>query len=806
MRRGGSENSAMVYRQRQRFQHGAALLVFLVLLVMAALTIMVNRLSQQSTEALRKEKTALALSQARDALLGYAQTLRDRKPDQIYGYLPLPDLGSSRNQNLDPNCLDAGGHPLEGCDANFFTGLNFDANGIGPSVVGRFPWRTVGTPPLRDGYSECLWLIVSGLHGRILRATPPPQPPPMNWDTLGQFDIVAANGTAALNSVLNSPHDRPVAIIFAPGPPLPGQDRSASGNDDVSQCGGNYDARNYLDPVLASALGGITNYLSGAHAASGNSGDSDPTNDPDPPKSLLTAGNVFASNGNLVPDACSGPNCILVANDQGIQITPEALFDAIRKNANFRADINTLLDRIVACLRDEIAAGNAIGNGKISAADNNPCFGQNVPPLGYYPHWREMIFTATPATVNGASCAGALLFAGQRAPGQSRLTSAEKANPANYLEGLNLAAFTSGTHHFVGPSLFDRASPTQGAAEDIVRCIPASASLNTVISPALNALGAQLVAYDPATRTLTLGHLFSLRRSQRAAYFPKFFGCSWTPESHPLGKGLRSYFKFRILDKGEGFTFAIIDANRNGPDVCGAAGPELGYSGDNGITPRIVEPKIGIEFDTSSRQSRFQPSRNDPSYAGGHFGIVYWGDTPGNDDNVHGIPTTNSTPRPVPQNPPAPATPTLGAGIYKLDPGLNQTPLNQDIHVRIELTRVSRDEAHRSSTYLLEVWLLLDSSTTVNQLAAMKDTTRPMEQLYPGFAAHVRDMPTIYDVQANSCVSDADCPAGYACSSQDQQCYAPALNQVRVGFTNAQSTSANDQVITINDFFTTWIP
>jgi hypothetical protein len=785
----------------RRYQDGAALLVFLALLVMAVLAYLVDRLSAETADALRREKTAAALAQARDALLGYAETFRDRKSDRVYGYLPLPDLGSSRNQNLDPGCLDAAGKPLEGCDANFFTGLSFDANGIGPTVVGRLPWRTLGIEPLRDGYGECLWLIVSALHGRIQRATPPPQPPPMNWDTLGQLDIVVANGTATLNSILASPHDRPAAIIFAPGPPLPGQDRSPSAGDDVTQCGGNYNAANYLDPATVAALGGVTNYLGGTNAASGNTGDSDPSNDPDLPKPMVTAGKIFVSAGNYLPDACRGTHCELRANDIGLRISPDDLFAALRRNANFRSDINSLLDRIVACLRDEIAAGATLGNGKIAGTDSNPCYGQSVPPIAYYPHWREMIFTAAPATVNGASCAGALLFAGQRGPGQVRVSPVDKANAANYLEGPNLSAFTNGTNNFLGPSLFDRVGAGQTAEQDIVRCIPASASLNTVVSPALGALGGQIVAYDPATRTLTLGRLFSITPAQRAANFSRFFGCSWTPETHPLGNGLRSYFKFRILDRGEGFTFAIIDGDRNGAGVCGAAGWHLGYSGNNGVTPRIVEPKIGIEIDTVR-----QLNRNDPAYVGGHFGIVYWGDTSEYDDNVHGVPTTPAASRPAPQNPPAPATPTLGAGVYKLDANLSSTPLDQDIHVRVELTRLATDTLHHSTSWLLEVWLLKDSPTTANQIAALKDTTRPMAQLFPGFAAHVRDTPTLYDLQGGACASDADCATGYSCSSAEQRCYAPALKNVRLGFTNAQSTSANDQLITINDFFTTWLP
>lgn len=795
------EKSAMVTRHGRRFQHGAALLVFLVLVVMAALTIMINRLTAETIDTLRREKTVAALAQARGALLGYAQTYRDRKPNRVYGYLPLPDLGSSRNQNLDPICLGPAGKPLEGCDANFFTGLSFDANGIGATVIGRFPWRTLGTAPLRDGYGECLWLIVSSLHSRIQRATPPPRPPAMNWDTLGQLDIVVANGTASLNSVLASPHDRPVAIIYAPGPILPGQDRSPSGSDDVTHCGGNYNAANYLDPATAAALGGITNYLGGTNAASGITGDSDPTNDPDVVKPMLTEGKVFSSAGSYLPNGCNAPDCNLLANDTGLRITPDELFAAIRRNANFRADINSLLDRIVGCLRDEIAAGGMIGNGKIAGADNNTCYGQDVPPLAYYPNWREMIFTAAPATVNGKSCAGALLFAGQRGPGQLRVTPADKSNAANYLEGSNLTAFTTGLYNFVGPILFDRAGPGQTADQDIVRCIPAGASMNTVTSPALNTLGGQIVAYDPATRTLTLGRQFAISRAQRAANFSQFFGCSWTPEAHPLGSGLRSYFKFRILDRGEGFTFAIIDGDRNGANVCGAAGWHLGYSGINGNTPRIAEPKIGIEFDTASQSSRY-----DPGYAGGHFGIVYWGDTPDWDDNAHGLPAASSGAQPPPRNPIAPAIPTLGAGVYKLDANLSSTPLNQDIHVRVELTRIATDASNHSTSWLLEVWLLKDSPTTANQIAAMKDTTRPMALLAPGFPAHVRDTPILFDLQNGSCTSDSDCAAGYSCSASDQRCYAPALSNVRLGFTNAQSTSANDQLITINDFFTTWLP
>lgn len=827
-------------RRRWRLQTGAALLIFLILLVVAALTYLVSSLTPEMVEARRAQKTSEALVQARDALIGYALKYRDEeagqgRPDRMYGYLPLPDLGSSRNINV--TCTG------EGCDANTFTGLAFDANGIGPTVVGRFPWRTLGIAPLRDGYSECLWLIVSSLHSRIQRSSPSPVLPPMNWDTLGQLDVVIANGTNALASALANAHARPVAIVFSPGPPLPGQDRSPSATDNVGLCGGNYNVANYLDPAVATTFGGITNYLGGTNAASGATGDSNPANDPDLPKGMLTQGKIFVAGGNYLRDTCQGSNCNLAANDTGLGITGDMLFGAIRKNAYFRTDINTLLDKAVVCLRDEIAAGGSLTSGKIAGADNNTCYGSGVYPLGYYPHYRDQVFVTGSATVNGAACAGALLFAGQRNTGQLRITAAEKSLPANYLEGTNLANFVAGTNIFSGPILFDRVTPGgQTPEQDIVRCIPVGASLNQVASPALTALGGQLTGYDPGSQTLTLGHLYSITNADRLANASAFFGCSWTPEVQLLGSGLRSYFKFRILDSGEGFTFAIIDSERNNASVCGAARQHLGYSGNNSVTPSIAYPKIGIEIDTTqtlAQQAAMNPAaanslnngRSDPSYTGGHFGIVYWGGespivTGGacpcaaprycsagacylpqeEDDNAHGLPTSLPAFRPPPRNPPAPATPTQGAGVYKLDASLSQIPVNKDIHVRVELSRTATDSTNRSKTYLLEVWLLKDSITDANQIAAMKNTTRPMTLLAPGFAAHVRDTPTIYDIQGTSCAGGSPCPTGQTCSASDNMCYAEAFHTARLGFTTSQSTAANDQIISITDFSTTWLP
>lgn len=724
---------------KRRSQHGAALLIFLVLLVMAGLTYVINSFSPEALQARRAKLNDEAFRQAQEALLGYAlkfreEQLKDGQNAQAYGYLPLPDLGSSRNNN--PGCAQ------EGCDAADFAG-----NGANVSVIGRLPWRTLGIPPLRDGNGECLWYAVSGSHQRIHQASP------MNWDTPGHFDIVVANGTAALASTLASAHERSVAVVFSPGPVLAGQDRGASASDAVDECGGNYVASNYLDPGTL-ALDGSSNYFSGStNAASADTSAS--------AKKLVVAGSVQRQDdGRLWAGACpSGANCGLAANDRGLALTGDTLFGALRKSSYFRNDINTLLDRIATCLRDEIAAGSTpAAYAKIAGADSHACYGQDAMPLGYYPHYKEMIFVAAPGaslavTVDGVaqSCAAALLFAGQRSATQLRGTAAEKSAPANYLEGSNLASFTGSGTAFAGPSLFARVSTGQTASQDIVRCIPSGASLATVESTPLTARGVgQLASYDAASRTLSLGQ-YGVESSDWGMTPQALFGCAWQPEAHAGGGGLRAYFKFNIQytgTAGDGFVFALADGDANGGNACGAARQHLGYSGNNGYTASIAQPKIGIEVDTRRNYranaaftdpTGFDPSyisaspasisylnngRADPNYTGGHVAIVYWGGesaistgracgfgctapqfcsdgicylNPEEDDNVHGRSANPPAARPPPQNPVAPVSPaTPPAGVYKLDPGLSQVPTDQDIHVRVELTRDQPDDDYNS--------------------------------------------------------------------------------------------------------------
>ena len=845
-------------RVQARQSRGFVLITILAILALGTLYLILEQLSPLSISALRARKTDAALNTARDALIGYMARFReeqanDGQPGKPYGYVLLPDLGSGRNNNPASNCVDGAGNKLEGCDANAFTGIAYDANGLPPTVIGRFPWRTLGTGPLRDGNGECLWLVVSATHGRILRTSPAATPPAMNWDTPAQLDIRVARGATALASEIANPHDRPLLIVFAPGALLSGQDRSASLTDNVTECGGNYGAQNYLDPKTLTALGGVSNYFSGVtNQASGDTSAIKPF-------SVHGIVQRRGSDSTLWAETCpSGAECEVVANDRGLALKPDQVFKAVRGSASFRADVNTLLERMVGCLRDQIASGTAVSPltmagigtppsdksvGKVPTSAST-CYGDSVEPLGYYGNYADQILVAACTPISSClsvtktedgttqNCAAALLFAGQRSSGQYRSTDTERGVPANYLEGGNLTSFTTtGATAFSGPVTFTAVSSSQTASQDIVRCIPSSASLSTVTSSGLSS-SEELVSYDAATRTLTLGNPDETDTTESPT---ALYGCAWMPEEHDLASGLRGYFKFSFATVGTGvgntgFVHAMIDTESNSTLPCGAAGNHLGYSGNNNSTARLLPPKLGIEFDQSynfSFGSGYSESststnvgRKDPcgttscgaSPAVGyntHAALIYWGhesnnatdsvSRPADDDTVPGFPSAAALALMGTRRPPANPSAAPGLEMINLRDG------GDVFHVRLEVvpTRTIATPAENSKTTLLtKVWILLDSPTNANQITAMKNTARPMSELYPTFAETLRDTAAIFDVAMSAC-SSGTCPTHQTCGS-DNVCYRQGLRKVRLGFTNSQRTQ--DQLITISDIITTWLP
>jgi hypothetical protein len=217
------------YSQHNNFykRRGAALMLMLTILVIGAAALLVSSLSHSAAQIERNQKTADALAQAKEALIDDAVS---QTPVASAGYLRLPDLG-----------FMIGLASYEGSAAP-----NFSGNGKDYSVIGKLPWKTLGLNPVRDGQGECLWYVVSG-HFKNTPATDA-----LNWDTLGQINLADGNGNIIASNL--------AALVVAPDHALDGQNRALSDPTYV-QCGGNYDARNYLDPYASSnAISGAINY------------------------------------------------------------------------------------------------------------------------------------------------------------------------------------------------------------------------------------------------------------------------------------------------------------------------------------------------------------------------------------------------------------------------------------------------------------------------------------------------------------------------------------------------------------------
>ena len=187
---------------RPRRQHGAALMVMLVILVIGAATILVSSLSGATLQIERDKITADALAQAKAALIGKSLIY-----DDYPGSLPCPDTSND-------GVSDAGGS--EKC----------------PSYIGRLPWKTLGLPDLRDSAGERLWYTLS----RNVRRYDSVRP--LNSETTGTLNIT---GTYTANNL--------IAIVFAPGANTGNQSRSESqmapctttGNTRAeSRCAANY--------------------------------------------------------------------------------------------------------------------------------------------------------------------------------------------------------------------------------------------------------------------------------------------------------------------------------------------------------------------------------------------------------------------------------------------------------------------------------------------------------------------------------------------------------------------------------------
>lgn len=157
-------------------------MVLLLGLVIGSLSFYLDALNRTASPTQQADNTRAALAEAKRILIAWAA--ESEVDHNGPGHLPCPD-----------NTNDGHGQ----------------GSGCGPlSRLGRFPWATLNAPDLRDAGGERLWYAVSP--NFLNKATNP-----VNSDTRGMFRI---SGATQIDDV--------IAIVFAPGPALPGQERGSA--------------------------------------------------------------------------------------------------------------------------------------------------------------------------------------------------------------------------------------------------------------------------------------------------------------------------------------------------------------------------------------------------------------------------------------------------------------------------------------------------------------------------------------------------------------------------------------------------
>ena len=405
---------------------GQALIAALLLVtVLGAGALLANGDLRARAEAVAHARSLEALAQARSALIGYAISYEERHPGEGYGFLPCPDNGND------------GSTPIGACGAR------------GVAAIGRLPWRTLGLPDLRDGWGECLWYAVAG------SAKHNPKPLTHNWDSPGQFALLTADGDSL---PVAAPDGRAIAVVFAPGPALDGQIRppgrpfGCSGSDSAPA-----DLAQYLDQ----------SYPAGA------------------------SGPIAVTQAALQPGDAS------TANDLTAWIGTDELFDALRQRHDFAAYLDAVIDRASAALSARLDSGgadwlasHAVTTGSLAIGMLPTAETLDVPAgeRTTIDLWRDqMRFAACPdgdacIAVSRSDppqiehCRAVLALGGERQRSgptrQDRITPAQRAEVAQFFEGINAANLVTGEPVFAGAARFATPDRAQPATADVIRCLP----------------------------------------------------------------------------------------------------------------------------------------------------------------------------------------------------------------------------------------------------------------------------------------------------------------------------------------------
>lgn len=193
-------------------QRGAAIIIMTLILMLGLITLFTFRMDRRGPELDADRKTAMALAQAKEALLGWAATDGGNTANINPGRLPCPSDDKSGN-SLGAAC---------------------------PNNVGRFPWKTLQTEELRDGAAEPLWFIVDPAF-QPSSGLPNGASAIMNSSYATQISLTA-NGNAV------------VAVLFAPGSAIKVQNRADTGQPNSPSNDPINFLESYVNPIVTAPL------------------------------------------------------------------------------------------------------------------------------------------------------------------------------------------------------------------------------------------------------------------------------------------------------------------------------------------------------------------------------------------------------------------------------------------------------------------------------------------------------------------------------------------------------------------------
>lgn len=253
-----SNNTKLLFlKNHLNKQHGQALLILLVILVIGLSATIYALVSPPRSSVERDKITADALAQAKAALIGYAAGVSDLAGGERPGDLPCPDSNDSGAPGT-PNC-------------------NTQA-----LRIGRLPWKTLGLPDLRDGDGERLWYAVSSNFKNNSRTAcaAPGDAGCLNSDARGTITVRNNAGTV-INDGSNPDAFTPsgvIAVIFAPGAVL--QRQGAGASQDRSCTGGSCTAAGVCtsSPLSNTPKCNPVNYLDILTGVEDNAGFADGSN------------------------------------------------------------------------------------------------------------------------------------------------------------------------------------------------------------------------------------------------------------------------------------------------------------------------------------------------------------------------------------------------------------------------------------------------------------------------------------------------------------------------------------------------